>query len=102
MSSDGCGSREQNLEWSETGALSSIYSMQVRIILMMMMMMMMTLYSMQVRMVTTIRMMMTSLYIMISITEMMIRVDVLTTKTEPLIRKSPAPGREFVLFTSSR
>merc|ERR1719278_421428 len=28
--SDGCGSKEQSVEWSETGALSSIYSMQGR------------------------------------------------------------------------
>ena len=38
--------------------------------------------------------------IMISIT-MMFRVDVRTMKTEPLTRKSPVPGRVFVLFTSS-
>ena len=28
--SDSCANREQNLEWSESGTLSSIYSMQVR------------------------------------------------------------------------
>ena len=27
--SDSCANREQNLEWSESGTLSSIYSMQV-------------------------------------------------------------------------